>query len=135
MLNLASYQIFSQVVKQYKSNPFPFDSGASIHIETYRLIRSKTIKCDTLISYKNKIIYNDSLMLLQCNNLNNVLQSTILKHQNRINHLERFNSDLANQNEGLLNKMDDLEPKKKWYERKETFIGAGVGLLVSLIVK
>ena len=135
MVCLVSYQSFSQIQKQYKEDPFPYDTGVSMELETYRLIRLKTINCDTLInvfksaikSDSNVIGYQDSIIVNQAKKINS-LQETIVRKSSVIDTL---NSNLNKSFEML----DSIEPEIGWHKHKETWVVAVITFLIGIVIK
>lgn len=129
---LANFQTFSQIHKYNSINEITLDSGVVMSLHTYRLVRLKTLKTDSLIGVKNNVITN--------------LSNQINVNKDEIKHLEEIiffnkilikNKDvtikkLQDSNNYLIDKMQNYEPKIPFYKRKELYYGLLSGILLTL---
>ena len=132
---LTSFKAQSQIIQLQKNDLFPYDSGAAMPLQKYRLIRIKLYKTDSLIATKEQSISAlkksvDKLMIEL-----NLAADKELSYNRSIEMSNGTIERLTNQNNELILKMDELEPKKPFYERKGTYISLGIGLLFGLIIK
>ena len=131
---LANFLSFSQIVQLPIETPFPYDSGVAMPLNTYRLLRLRTFKCDTLLFAKDSVID----VLERQDSLNQRrLENRATKISSLDSTIERKNSVLDSLREVSLECRTVLassEPKKRWYERKETWLGSVVGFLIDRIL-
>ena len=91
-------------------------------LKTYRIVREKCYTCDTLIKeYDSLIIIKDSII--------NDKDKNIESYKMIIDSKDTTIQDLRKEYNFLVNKK-----APKWWERKETWISALVGLLLGVAI-
>jgi hypothetical protein len=117
---------YSQVQKISKDSLAPYE-GVIMPLQTYRVLRLKTIKCDTfLIVSEQKNEVQDSL-------INSMVQELALcddKNKSFSRELSQKDSTIFKLNENYKKTISEIKPEKPFYLKPYVYIGALVGYLV-----
>lgn len=119
--------IFGQIQKIEKDSLAPY-SGVIMPLQTYRVLRLKTIKCDTfLIVSEQKTETQDSIItsllndVILCEDLNSSYKRELTKKDSTIAQLD------ANFNKAI----SEIKPEKPFYLKPYVYISALLGYLIA----
>lgn len=129
---LSLFPTYSQIVKIHKGDPFPYDTGAAVEIQTYRLIRLKTIDCDSLLSSGNSKTKSDKAALESKDSIISIKNQQILLQSSIIERKEYTIDSLSINCIECTEELKNSEPKVNWYKRWETWGGIATGFILSL---
>ena len=117
---------FAQVQKIEQDSLAPY-SGVLMKLQTYRVLRLKTIKCDTfLIVSEQKNEVQDSLI----NSMVKELSLCDDKNDSYSRELAKKDSTIFKLNENFNKTLSEIKPEKPFYFKPYVYIGVLVGYLI-----
>lgn len=100
---------------------------------TYRLIRLKTYKSDSLIALKNDILNSfEDKIGLKDTLIKNLGKKIKIHEKNELHFgmIVNEQTKIIESKEQTISELNGI----KWYERKETWISGGIGLILGILI-